>query len=63
MSCITIVPGCRDETEEQEIYRLMDEFLDVYSFYLKTGLGLIKEEAITIAFQIHMLDPKFSCVV
>ena len=63
MSCIIIVPGCELETVEQEIQRLMDEFLDVYSLYLETELRCIKKQAIIKAYDIHMLDPKFSCVV
>ena len=43
-----------------EIKRKQDEFLDVYSLYLRTGLQWIKEEAILKAYELHMLDSNFS---
>lgn len=63
MNCVSIVPGCNTETEEQEIHRLMDEFLDVYSLYLSTRLKFVKEETLMKAFEIHMLDPTFNCAI
>lgn len=44
-----------------EIHEKQNEFLDVYSLYLKTGLKWVKEEAILKAYELHMLDPNFSC--
>ena len=52
----------RDTQEIQmEIKRKQDEFLDVYSLYLRTGLQWIKEEVFLKAYELHMLDPNFSC--
>lgn len=44
-----------------EIHEKQNEFLDVYSLYLMTGLKWVKEEAILKAYELHMLDPNFSC--
>ena len=46
----------------QDFKRQLDEFLDIYSLYLKTGIEGIKEEAVTRAFQIHLRDPQFTFV-
>lgn len=46
-----------------EIKRKQDEFLDVYSLYLETGLQWIKEEAILKAYELHMLDQNFSFAI
>ncbi len=43
-----------------EIKRKQDEFLDVYSLYLRTGLQWIKEEVFLKAYELHMLDRNFS---
>ena len=45
-----------------EVRRHLDEFLDVYSLYLKTGIQSVKDEAISKAFQIHLQDPKLTFV-
>lgn len=51
----------RDKKEvAHEIKRKQDEFLDVYSLYLRTGLQWIKEEAILKAYELHLLDGNFS---
>lgn len=51
----------RDTKEIQmEIKRKQDEFLDVYSLYLRTGLQWIKEEVFLKAYELHMLDRNFS---
>ncbi len=42
--------------------RFLDEFLDVYSLYLKTGIRAVKEEAISKAMQIHLRNPEFTFV-
>ena len=52
-----------DEDCAAEIREKRDEFLDVYSLYLRTGLRWVKEEAISKAYELHMLDPEFSCEV
>ena len=46
-----------------EIQTKQNEFLDVYSLYLRTGLKWIKDEAITKAYELHMMDPRFSCEI
>ncbi|MBI4430130.1 MAG: hypothetical protein HY587_00260 [Candidatus Omnitrophica bacterium] len=43
-----------------EIQVKQNEFLDVYSLYLRTGLKWVKDEAIMKAYELHMMDPKFS---
>ncbi|HNV86255.1 MAG TPA: hypothetical protein PKL97_04745 [Candidatus Omnitrophota bacterium] len=45
---------------KSEIKRKQDEFLDLYSLYRKTGLQWIKEELITKAYELHVLDKNFS---
>ena len=50
-----------DEDDFQdEIKRKQDEFLDIYSLYQRTGLPWIKEELLTKAYQLHLLDPEFT---
>jgi len=44
---------------KKRILQKQDEFLDVYSLYLQTGLDWIKQEAILKAYELHMLDSKF----
>ena len=46
-----------------EIQTKQNEFLDVYSLYLRTGLKWIKDEAISKAYELHMMDPRFSCEI
>ena len=43
-----------------EIDSKLNEFLDVYSFYLKTRISLIHDEARLKAYELHLLDPAFS---
>ena len=51
----------RDEDDfEEELKRRQDEFLDLYSLYRQTGLSWIKEELLSKAYEIHLLDPKFT---
>ena len=45
---------------EKKIVEKQNEFLDVYSLYLHTGLDWIKQEAILKAYELHVLDTKFS---
>lgn len=50
-----------DETELQdEIRRKTDEFLDVYSLYLRTGISWVRDEVKLKAYELHLLDPAFS---
>ncbi|MDD5084611.1 MAG: hypothetical protein PHE61_01040 [Candidatus Omnitrophica bacterium] len=48
------------ESQPEQLRKKQDEFLDVYSLYLKTGSRWIKEEAILKAYELHMLDKRFS---
>ncbi len=48
------------EDRAAEIRKKQNEFLDVYSLYLKTGLRWIKEEAIFKAYELHLLDKKYT---
>ena len=51
----------QDENEfEDELKRKQDEFLDLYSLYLRTDLSWIKEELMQKAYQLHLLDPEFT---
>ncbi len=56
-----IIVKIKDKRElESEIKKKQNEFLDVYSLYLRTGLQWIKEETILKAYELHMLDTKFA---
>jgi len=44
---------------EKRIAEKQNEFLDVYSLYLRTGSDWIKQEAILKAYELHVLDSKF----
>lgn len=56
-----LVIRIEDQKElELKIRKKQDEFLDVYSLYRKTGLEWIKQEAILKAYELHLLDTKFS---
>ena len=51
----------QDENEfADEVKRKQDEFLDLYSLYLRTDLSWIKEELMQKAYQLHLLDPEFT---
>jgi len=45
---------------EDELKRRQDEFLDLYSLYLRTSLSWIKEELMQKAYQLHLLDSEFT---
>jgi len=50
-----------DETDlQEEILKKMDEFLDVYSLYLYTGISWVRDEVKLKAYELHLLDPGFS---
>ena len=53
---------CMDEETDydNELKKKQNEFLDIYSLYQKTGLSLIKEELLRKAYQLHILDPRFT---
>ena len=46
-----------------DLKRRLDELLDVYSLYLKTGIESVKEEVIAKAFELHLRNPQFTFVV
>lgn len=48
-----------DRRRKIEIESKRNEFLDVYSFYLKTRISLIFEEARFRAYELRLLDPGF----
>ena len=51
----------QDQQElDEEIQKKQDEFLDVYSLYLKTKLSWIRDEVRLKAYELHILDPSFS---
>ncbi len=51
----------RDENDcEDQLKQMQNEFLDIYSLYLKTGLPWIKDELLQKAYQLHSLDPSFT---
>ncbi len=49
-----------DNDLEDHLKKTQNEFLDIYSLYLKTGLPWIKEELLDKAYQLHSLDPSFT---
>lgn len=57
-----ILVFCMDDKAdyEEELKQKQDEFLDIYSLYRQTGLSVIKEELLQKAYQLHLLDPKFT---
>ena len=54
----------QDEDDlESALKQKQDEFLDVYSLYLRTGLSWIKEELLRKAYELSVLDPKFTLCI
>lgn len=51
----------RDDYDcEDQLRKTQDEFLDLYSLYLKTGLPWIKDELLQKAYLLHSLNPSFT---
>ena len=51
----------KDEDDlENALKQKQDEFLDVYSLYRKTGLSWIKQALLQKAYELSILDPKFT---
>ncbi len=46
-----------------DIERLRDELLDLYSLYLKTRIPSVKQEVVSKAFELHLHDPEFSFII
>ena len=44
----------------EEIRKKQDEFLDVYSLYIRTSLVWVREEVRLKAYELHILDPSFT---
>ena len=44
---------------DEELKRLQDAFLDLYSLYQQTGLSWVREELFKRACDLHMLNPDF----
>ncbi|OGW81109.1 MAG: hypothetical protein A3G33_10250 [Omnitrophica bacterium RIFCSPLOWO2_12_FULL_44_17] len=42
------------------IRRKQDEFLDIYSLFIRTKLPLVKEDLLEKAYELSVLDPKFT---
>lgn len=50
----------QDEDDlREEVHKKQNEFLDVYSLYLKTRCVWIREEVRLKAYELHLLDPTF----
>lgn len=49
-----------EEDLRGEIRKRQDEFLDVYSFYLRTGFSWIRDEVRLKAYELHLLDSSFT---
>ena len=59
-----IIVKIKDKKDrDSEIKKKQNEFLDIYSLYLQTGLQWFKEEAILKAYELHMLDHRFSLAI
>jgi hypothetical protein len=60
MNAPYLVLKIQEESEiREEITRKRDEFLDVYSLYLKTRLTWIRDEVRLKAYELRILDPNF----
>ncbi len=49
-----------DQDVRRAIQEKLDEFLDVYSFYCKTQIAWIHDEARLKAYELNMLDSRFN---
>jgi hypothetical protein len=60
MSSPYLVLRIQDETDlKEEIIKKRDEFLDVYSLYLKTRMSWVRDEVRLKAYELRILDPSF----
>ncbi|MDP3919776.1 MAG: hypothetical protein Q8R76_03100 [Candidatus Omnitrophota bacterium] len=56
-----LVLRIEDEADlKYEIQKKQDEFLDVYSLYLRSRVSWIRDEVKLKAYELHLLDPSFS---
>lgn len=50
----------QDEQDlREEIVQKQNEFLDVYSLYLRTKISWVRDEVKLKAYELHLLDPRF----
>lgn len=49
-----------DHDIRSEIEKKQNEFLDVYSLYLKTKFSWIRDELRLKAYELHLLNPQFN---
>ena len=49
-----------EEDLREEICKKQNEFLDVFSLYLKSRVSLVRDEVRIKAYELHLLDPSFS---
>ena len=49
-----------EEDLRDEIRKKQNEFLDVYSLYLKTRTSLVRDELKLKAYELRLLDPTFA---
>jgi len=49
-----------DREWQAEIKQKQNEFLDVYSLYLRTGISWVRDEAKLKAYEWHILEPAFT---
>lgn len=49
-----------EQNLRQVLERKRDEFLDVYSFYLKSRMSWIRDEVRLKAYELHLVDPTFN---
>ena len=56
-----VVLQIEDEKDlREEIRAKQDEFLDVYSLYLRTYCSWVRDEVRLKAYELHLLDPGFT---
>jgi hypothetical protein len=51
-----LTPRSKTVTSEREVLEKMDEFLDVYSFYLKTRIAWIHDEVRLKAYELQTMN-------
>lgn len=51
----------QDENDlREEVRKKQNEFLDVYSLYLQSGVSWVKDDVRLKAYELHLLDPSFT---
>lgn len=49
-----------EEDLRGEVLKKQNEFLDVYSLYLRAKVSWIRDEVRLKAYELHLLDPTFN---